>query len=97
MILSCGEMFWFILLPTIFSFSITINYIVIQQLFKGNLWHQLFIIAASNSLSKISMVLVNCIVKKRERNSTKVPLNKNEIPNNYQTQTTISDFHKKGQ
>ena len=43
------------------------------------------------------MVLVNCIVKKRERNSTKVPLNKNEIPNNYQTQTTISDFHKKGQ
>ena len=93
MIISCGEMSWFMLLPSILSFSIAINYIVIQQLFKENLWHQLFIFAASNSLCKISMFFINCFIKKRERNSTKKQF-KSIIPYNELTRTTVSDFHE---
>ena len=60
-LVSFGDISLFMLLPFILSIGIGCNFFILEQSFKINLWHQLFIFAANNSLCKISMIILNCI------------------------------------
>lgn len=80
------------LLPSILSIGLGLNYVILEKLFNLGLAHQLFLYAANNSLSKISMFFLNMISKKRER-KTKMNLF-TRLTQAYIRPSNQSDFHE---
>ena len=68
-LITFGDLSWFMLLPSILSIGLGLNYVILEQLFKLKIRHQLFIYAANNSLSKISMIILNFISKRTKNNN----------------------------
>ena len=90
-LITFGDLSWFMLLPSILSIGLGLNYVILEQLFKLKIRHQLFIYAANNSLSKISMIILNLISKKRERKTTMNLFTR--LTQAYLRPSNQSDFH----
>ena len=90
-LITFGDLSWFMLLPSILSIGFGLNYVILEQLFKLKIRHQLFIYAANNSLSKISMIILNLISKKRERKTTMNLFTR--LTQAYLRPSNQSDFH----
>ena len=91
-LITFGDLSWFMLLPSILSIGLGLNYVILEKLFNLGLAHQLFLYATNNSLSKISMFFLNMISKKRER-KTKMNLF-TRLTQAYIRPSNQSDFHE---
>lgn len=95
-LISFGNISLLMLLPSILSIGIGCNFFILGKSFEKNLWHQLFIFAANNSLCKISMIILNIISNYRAKKRNK----KNIIQEDYYNQNYIqqnsseNDFHE---
>ena len=73
-LITCGDLSWFMLLPFVLAVGLFSNYVVLYFLFDCSFRAQLFIFAGINSLSKMSMGILEIIVlfiARRKRQSIK--------------------------
>ena len=106
-LLTCGDLSWFMLLPFVLAVGLFSNYVVLYFLFDYDFRAQLFIFAGINSLSKMSMGILEIIllvITKKRRQSIKSrefnalidePVKEGEEENRDSNEENFHDFKKK--
>ena len=106
-LLTCGDLSWFMLLPFVLAVGLFSNYVVLYFLFGYSFRAQLFIFAGINSLSKMSMGILEIIllvITKKRRQSIKSrefnalidePVKEGEEENRDSNEENFHDFKKK--
>ena len=106
-LLTCGDLSWFMLLPFVLAVGLFSNYVVLYFLFDYFFRAQLFIFAGINSLSKMSMGILEIIllvitkkrrqlIKSREYNALiDEPVKEGEEENRDSNEENFHDFKKK--